>query len=51
MGHRPLGQHLGTRGVGLGDTWGFHDQLPLGWGGVIPFMFLCTHRQDVPATS
>ena len=29
----------------------FHDQLPVGWGGVKTFMFLCTHRQDVPATS
>ena len=23
----------------------------VGWGGVITFMFLCTHRRDVPATS
>ena len=22
----------------------FHDQLPVGWGGTITFMFLCTHR-------
>ena len=29
----------------------FHDQLPVGWGGVITFMFLCTHKQDVPARS
>ena len=24
----------------------FHDQLPVGWGEVIKFMFLCTHRRS-----
>ena len=24
----------------------FHDQFPVGWGGVMTFMFLCTHRRS-----
>ena len=26
----------------------FHDQLPVGWGGVITFLFLCIHRHSKP---
>ena len=49
--------HLSCCPADTGTALLFHDQLPVGWGGVITFMFLCTHTgksstlQDVPDTS
>ena len=36
--------HLSCCPADTGTALLFHDQLPVGWGGVITFMFLCTHR-------